>query len=449
MRARHSAVILEASLRPVLHGGRRFWSLAAALSAAALAGLSAYAYQLINGLGVTALNDQFFWGIYETNLVTFIALSYGGALVSALLRITGVSWRAPITRLAEATALMTVLVGSLFAVIHLGHPERTWQLIVAPQFASPIVWDFVAITTYIVATIIFLYLSLIPDLAAAAESAPAIGPRRARLYRWLAIGWTASPAQTRMLDRAMLVISLVIVPVAITVHSVLAWAFSVHVRPGWHSSIFGPYFVVGAIFSGVAALVLVCAAFRAAYRLDEFIQVKHFRYLGYMLLALGLAYLYFTFSDLLTESYVMSISGEHLMSMLLTGLYAPFFWLFVALGIIVPTALVAWPGAHVVRRTVAAASLVVATMWMKRFLIIVPTLAVPQIEESVHGHTYVPSAVEIVITLGAFAAIPLLLMLFFRLFPIMSIFELEEVDAHESDGAPRARPAVASGGEPA
>jgi molybdopterin-containing oxidoreductase family membrane subunit len=397
-----------------------------------LGAAAAYGCQVTRGLGVTGLNDQYFWGLYETNLVTFIALSYGGALVSAILRIAGAQWRAPITRMAETTAFVTLLVGAVFAVIHLGRPERSWEFFTRPQFGSPIVWDFIAINTYLVATTIFLYLALIPDLATCAQELGDRGGWRRKLYERLSLGWRGAPHQRSVLARAETVMTFLIIPIAVTVHSVLAWAFSVHVRPGWHSSIFGPYFVVGAIYSGVAAVVLVVSAFRKAYKLEAYIEPKHFTYFGYMIGALALAYAYFTFSDLLTESYVMDEGAEHLLTMLLVSTYGRMFWTFIGLGIVVPALLVAWRRTRTVAGITTAAALVVAMMWMKRFLIIVPTLGVQQIIQTAHRPPYVPSLVEIAISLGALAAVPLLLMLFFRIFPLLSVNEMEDALADHS-----------------
>lgn len=433
MRSGDRAVICTAAMRPVVSGGRRFWLWMALFSLPVLWGLYAYVYQLRNGLGVTGLSNQFFWGTYETNLVAFIGFSYGGALVSAILRLTGAHWRAPITRMAEAMALVTLLIGSAFALVHLGRPERAWQFLTNPQVASPLVWDFVAIMTYMLATVVFLYLPMIPDLAIGAEYLGEKGGWRGRLYRFLSGGWQGLHAQHRLLNTAMTAIAILIIPVAITVHSVLSWAFAVHHREGWHSSIFGPYFVMAALYSGVAMVILVVSAFRKAYGLERFIGVKQFRYLGFLLLVLGPLYLYFTFSDLLTESYVMSEGGQHFIEMLLLTNYATLFWTFVVLGILLPTLLVAWPLTQTVGRITLASALIVVTMWLKRFLIVVPTLAVPLVEEAAHLHDYTPSWVEIAITLAATAAIPLLLALFFRVFPILSVAEIEEAAAADPE----------------
>jgi len=432
-------------MRPMLRSGRGFWLLAGLLGVPAAVGLAAWGIQLMRGLGVAGYTDRAFWAIYEANLVAFIGVSYGGALVSAILRLTGARWRAPITRIAEATALFSLLVGMSFAMIHLGRPERIWEMVTRPHLSSIVIWDFVAITTYLVATAIFLYLPLIPDLAITrARLALPASSWSARIYAALSRGWLGQPGQHRILERATNAMAVLIIPLAVSVHSVLSWAFSLTSRPGWHSSIFAPYFVVGALYSGVALVILVTAGFRRGYRLYAHIRDEHFVRLGYLLLVLVALYLYFTFSELLTEGYVMQRDAVELLTQLLGGQYAIPFWLFVVVGGIVPLLLVSLPQTRTVWGIVTASACAVFGMWLKRMLIVVPAATAPLISGA-WGHyrfTWVATAV----TLGAAAAIPLLLMVFFRFVPVLSIAEMEEL----AEGPPVALPPAAEpvwGGE--
>jgi Ni/Fe-hydrogenase subunit HybB-like protein len=245
------------------------------------------------------------------------------------------------------------------------------------------------------------------------------------MYRILALGWRNLPDQRRYLDRGITTIAILIIPIAILVHSVLSWAFALTGRPGWDSTIFAPYFVVGALYSGVAMVILVVAGFRAGYRLQRFIDVKHFQYLGYLMLTLDLMYLYFTFTELLTEGYVQTEEVAPVLEALLVGAYAPSFWFFIVAGGLLPLVLVAMPVTRNVRGIVVAAGLVVGAMWLKRLLIVVPAVAHPLIAGA--WGTFQPTLVALGITVGAAAAIPLLLMVFFKFFPILSVTEMEEV----------------------
>ena len=424
----------EAALRPLAPSSRRFWLLALVLAILTAWSTTAWTVQLIYGLGVAGYDDRGFWGIYEANLVSFIAVSYGGALVSAILRLTQARWRAPITRLAEAMALFSLLVGMVFAIVHLGRPERVWRMVVTPQLSSPIFWDLVVISTYLLTTAIFLYLPLIPDIAMLRDRLGAQGGWRARLYPALALGWTGTPGQRHALERGTTAIAILIIPIAVMVHSVLSWAFSLTGRPGWNSTIMAPYFVVAALYAGIAMVILVVAGFRAGYRLERFITLKHIQYLGYLMLTLNLAYLYFTFAELLTEGYVQNDETVAVLESLLLGQYARFFLLFNLIGGLLPFLLLALPRTRTIPGIVVAAALVVVGMWLKRMLIVVPAVSHPLI--SGPWGTLQVTWVAAGLTVGAAAAIPLLLMLFFKLFPLLSIFEMEELgEEAEGDGA--------------
>ena len=424
------AEIAEAAMRPALHGGLRFWLVAAFFGAFVVAGFVAYINQLMHGLGVTGYNNSVFWAVYESNLVAFIGVSYGGAVTSAVLRLAGAGWRAPIVRMAEAMALVSLCVGALFAIIHLGRPDRLLELFLRPHPTSPIIWDEVAIMTYIAATVVFLYLPLIADLGAVRDViGTRAGKSRLWIYRVLALGWRDLPAQRRIVRQGMTIMAVLIIPLAVSVHSVLAWAFGVTVRVGWHSTILAPYFVVAALLSGVAAVILTVAAFRRAYHLEEYITVKQFQYLAYLMLALGLAYLYLTISEMLTESYVLDDQTQPLLESILLGRFAPLWWFFLVVGGAVPTALVVLPWTRNPTGITIAALLTVAGMWVKRLVIVIPPLSQPVFGKA--AASYQVSPTELLVTAGAMAAIPLFLMLFFRIFPVLSIDEIHEVAEEE------------------
>jgi molybdopterin-containing oxidoreductase family membrane subunit len=433
-----------AALRPVVDAGRRFWILFAVLGLVAAVGAVAYAWQLISGgLSVTGYNDQVFWGSYEATLVAFIGFSYGGALVSAILRLTNATWRGPITRIAEVSALATLLVGALFPIIHLGHPERIWELFVRPNLQSPIFWDMVAILTYMLATLILLVLPLIPDTAEL-RADQRLGRVHRWLYRVLSLGWTGTPRQRKMLTRAMTIVAILIVPLAVVVHTVLSYTFSLTSRPGWHSTIFGPYFVIGAVYSGVAVVILAALAYRRAYGLQRWINDRAIRNLGFVMLALGVAYGYATFSELTTEGFVGKQAEVELLYGLLLERFAPLFWAFVAMGLLAPVALIAIPRTRTPRGIALAAGLVIVAMYLKRILIVVPPLTRPVIGGEVGS--YLPSPVEIAIVSGAAAGVALIMLFLFRFIPVLAIDEMAEIEAERAqparEGGTSARPAV-------
>lgn len=428
------ATALEvAAFRPMFTAGRWYWPVFALLSLFVLAAVAAFAYQYAEGLWVAGYSDRAFYGIYEADLVAFIGVSYGGAVVSAVLRLTHARWGAPISRLAEAMAVIALVVGGAFAIVHLGRPERVWLILASPNLSSPVVWDFVAIATYLAATTIFLYLPLIPDLARLRDRLPTDSFRR-RLAAVLAIRWTDLEAQRRRLDWAVSVMAVLVIPLAVSVHSVLAYTFSMTTRPGWHSTIFGPYFVVGALYSGVALVIVIVAAFRRAYRLEAFIGPRHVLGLAKMMAALGLVYLYLTFSELLTTGYTRTREEQPVVTALLEGAFAPAFWGFIVAGALVPILLVALPTRRRLGALVLAAGLVVVGMWLKRLLITLPSATMPLVDDAAAWGSALFTWVPITITLGATAAIPLGLMILFRFIPVLAIDEIEQADAVELAG---------------
>ncbi len=432
MDRRTRGLYIERAVWPIGRSDRNFWIAVAVLGALVAAGVYAWIYQVQRGLWVTGLNQKVSWGFYIINCVFFIGMSYGGAMTSAILRLTGAKWRAPLTRIAEATAVAALLVGAVYPIVDLGRPDRFLNLLRYGQVGSPVVWDVVAVASYAVASLVFLYLPLIPDLPI---SKAALGGRSrilSRIYDTLSLGWKGEPAQERALARGIGIMAVLIIPLAVSVHSVLAWLFAVTTRAEWHSTIFAPYFVLAAMFSGVAAVIITVAALRKVYGLQQFITAKHFRYLSFLLIALGAGYLYFMISEFITDSYVFEAGTTAVVSSLLIGTYAPAFWGFTIGGLVVPIVLAALPGRFPIGRATAASILVVAGMWLKRFLIVVPGMADPIMPWE--WGQYQPTWVEVTILIGSAAAIPLMLIVFFRFFPVMSVHELDEVEGRYEPG---------------
>ena len=428
----------EAALRPFRRPGRGYWLLLAALTAVVALGAVAWAVQIRRGLGVSGFNDHSFWSIDLADVVTFIGVSYGGAVISAVLRLTGASWRAPLSRLAEGTAVVTVLIGGALIFPHLGRPERAWELVTRPNFSSPVFWDFVAISTYTIGSIIFFILPLFPDMAILHRAHREQIGRRARLYAAVSRGWAGTPRQRSVLSGALGLTAIMIIPLAVSVHSVLAWAFSLVSRPWWHESVWAPYFVVAALYSGVALVILVVAGFRRAYHLERFITERHFVRLGFILAAFAGAYLYLTFADILPDAYVGERDTTAVFQLLLVGRFAPYFWTFVVAAGLLPLLLVAIPRTRTVPGMVTAAAFVVPAMWLKRMIMVTGPATYDRITSAFGAYHFTWTYISI--TLAATAAVPLLLMLLFRLVPLLSIDEIEETEgAQEIVPAPAQR----------
>lgn len=416
--------VRRAALVPVTMRLGLIWKVSVVLlSLVVLSGIAAWIYQLKYGLGSAGYNDQAFWAVYIVDVVAFIGVSYGGAVISAILRLTGQSWRAPLTRLAEGTALVTVVIGALFIFPHLGRPERFWEILVYVNTSSPLFWDFLAIGTYLVATVIFFYLPLIPDMAIANKLLGQTGrPLRFKLYRVLSLNWMGTRRQKSLIHGAIGVIALIIVPLAVSVHSVLSWAFATTSRPGWMETIFPPYFVIAALYSGTALVIVVASAFRKGYHLERFITERHFQRLSYIMVALGLVYLYLTLADFLSEGFTGISTGWIYQTVM--GRYAIPFWFYVIAGELMPIVLVALKKTRNIKWITVAAVGVVIALWVKRIVIVLPPATQPLIGGQWGSYHF--TAVSILVTLAGVAAIPLGLMLMFRFLPVLSIDEMIE-----------------------
>jgi len=492
---------LEAQLLGVMARPPRWYLFVVILLAGTVAwGFYAWTVQYRIGLGVTGLHNRVPWGLYIVNFVFLIGISHAGTLISAILRITGAEWRRPITRMAEVITVVALMTGALMIIVDMGRPDRVLYLVRYGfgYLSSPIMWDVLSVSTYLIGSLIYLYIPLIPDLAVLRDRLDPSAPGWQRwLYRTLAMGWQGTLRQRRRLERALTVMALVIIPIAVSVHTVVSFVFSMTLRVGWHSSIFGPYFVVGAIFSGIAGIIAAMAVFRRIYRLEAWITEEHFRKLGWLLLALNLIYLYFTFSEYLTMGYQPDDAEAALLRLLFTGPYGKLFWPMVVGGLVAPALLAVIPSVPALRSlstvpflrpapvalTAAGllgsvlivrtqpqaatllswlatwetlrwpllglgvllalslvpilqarrvASLVIASvlvnvgMWLKRYLVVVPSLAVAQ--TPIEAIAYRPTWVEYSITAGTFAGFALLYLVFSRLFPIISLWEVREAE---------------------
>ncbi len=429
-------VQLEPLLAPVLTVGPSFRRWALALAAVVLWAFAAWIWQLVYGLGATGLGRPIYWGLYITNFVFFIGVSHAGTLISAILRIVYAEWRRPITRMAEVITVLVLFFGVGNILLDLGRPDRVLNVIRHPHFRSPLLWDVMSISIYLTASTIYLYLPLIPDIALLRDRTSGW---RHRLYRRLALGWTGTPRQWHRLERAIAVMAVLVIPIAVSVHTVVSWVFAMTIQPMWHSTIFGPYFVVGAIFSGIAAIIAAMVIVRKVYRLEQYLQPVHFNNLGLLLLVMACLWFYFTFAEHLTTWYGQEPQELAVFNAKLFGSFAPYFWAMFVCCFVVPFAILSNRRTRTITGTLVASISVNLGMWLERFTIVVPSLSNPR--APIHTFVYVPSWVEWSLLAGCFAAFTLLYMGFTKLFPIVSIWELRaEAPASGTSGEEAARP---------
>lgn len=391
-----------------------------------LLGLFAYYRQLRYGLAVTNMGDYVSWGIYISNFVFFVAISLVGSLVTAIFRLAGVSWSTPLTRIAEIIAVSAVLFASLIIIIDMGRPERMLNLFLHGRIQSPIMWDVIVISTYLVISILLLYLPVLPDIRILIDNKSASTGRLQRLYTRLGSFWKGNLAQVRLNNRSIYILCVLIIPVAFCIHTVTSWLFATTFRPGWDSTNFGAYFISGAFLVGAGGVVTAMYVFRRAYSLDQYITDLHFDKMGRVLVLLALLYLYFNVNEYLIPAFKMRKSESHHLTELFVGEFAVLFWGAILTGMIIPILILITKKGRKPLPVFVAGVMVVIGAWFKRYLIVTPTLLspfLPMQDVPERFRHYFPSWEEWAIAMGSLAGALLIITLFVRIFPIIPIQE--------------------------
>lgn len=411
-----------------------FWVIFLALIC--VGGTVAWIIQLRKGLGVTAMRDYVSWGLYISLLFFFVGVSLIGAMISVVLRMSGAKWRYPLIRIAEAITLSAIFFAGFMPVLDMGRPERLYFLVTHGRIQSPILWDVVAIATYFIGSVIYFYLPLIPDLAIMRDKLTDAPKWRRKLWRWMAVGWENNLLQRRLLKKAMFILGIVILPVAISVHTISAWLIAFTLRPGWDSTIMGPYFVFGALMAGTAIMILIIAKLRHGYRLEHYLTPAHFNNLAKILLALTAFYLYLNINKYGVPAFKMAKEERFLLNDLFYGKHAFLFWFTQIVGLVIPIALLSSQKIrHNIRATVAVAVMVLMGALINRFIIVVPNMLHPfvPIQHAQPGFaTYDPTLIEWTITASSLAGFVLLIILLFKPFPVITMWEvIEGVEKHK------------------
>lgn len=390
--------------------------------------------QIDKGHIVTGMRDNVVWGFYIVNFIFFMGLSYSGALISGVLHLFHTGWRKPIIRLAELITVISLVIGPFFIFFCIGRLDRLYFLFTHPRIQSPITWDVIAIITDLIGCFIYLYLSFIEDFAILRDyDSLSVAPWKKKLYRFLALGYNGTPEQVKLLTNARTVMSAMIIAIAIIVYSVLAWIFGVTLQPGWHSTIFGPYFVIAAVFSGTGLLIILMWIFRKVYRLEEYITKRHFVNVGVLLTVIAAFYGYFTFSDYLTKWYG-SIKMD---SILIDKLFTEYYSLFIFanyIGILLPGIIIAFPKFRTIPNITVAAIIALLALWVNRYIIVIPTLETPFLpiqDTRAEWIKYSPTWIEWSLTFAGVSIFAMLFMLFSKIAPIISISEMQEYDKNE------------------
>jgi Ni/Fe-hydrogenase subunit HybB-like protein len=390
----------------------------------------AIAYLLVAGIGIWGINIPVGWGFAIINFVWWIGIGHAGTLISAILLLLRQQWRQSINRFAEAMTLFAVACAGLFPLLHLGRPYYFYWLVpypnimsLWPQFRSPLVWDVFAISTYFTISLLFWYVGLIPDLATLRDRSE---NRVGRVvYGMLAMGWRGSARHWQRYEIAYLLLAGLATPLVVSVHTVVSFDFAVAIVPGWHSTIFPPFFVAGAIYSGFAMVMTLAIPLRAAYHLEDFITARHLENMAKILLVTGLIVTY----GYLIETFISWYSGneyEWYMTMnRLRGPYAPLYWALILCNSLVPQVL--W--FRRARRNVAllfvVALVVNVGMWLERFIIVVTSLHRDFLPSS--WGMYYPTRWDWATFIGTMGLFASLFLLFIRFLPMISISEMRMI----------------------
>ncbi len=427
--------ITQAVTAPLFASPGKLWWMAVLVSALfTIWFLVAIVWVFYEGIGVWGVNSTVVWGVAIADYVWWIGIGNAGTLISAMLLLTRQRWRASINRFAEAMTLFAVAIAGLMPIVHLGRPIYAYWLApypntmaLWPQWRSALVWDFWAIVSYLLFSILFWYVSLIPDLATMRDRTTSRTGQL--LYGAFALGWRGSARHWRSLKILHTTMAALGVPLVCSVHSIVGLDFAASLMPGWEESIFPPYFVVGAMYSGFAMVVVLALAIRWGFGLQAIITRKHFEVIGRVLLMSSIVMGYSYATEWFMGWYGGARSDRSLVAFEFTGTYAPLFWSLLACNVIVPQAL--W-FPRVRRSLVALFAIAIAInvgMWLERILIVWNTLS----------HGYMPSlwrTFHVTVWDWAFIIAPLgffafLFLIFVRLIPAISMFDMRELAHRE------------------
>lgn len=392
-----------------------------------LIGSFAYYRQLRYGLIVTAMRDYTSWGIYISNFVFFVAVSLVGSLVSSILKLSRADWATPLTRVSEIIAVSAIICASVIIVIDMGRPDRFINVFIHGRIQSPIIWDVIIIATYLVISMLLLYISLIPDIALCRDRLKNIPKWQKKLYTITAINWKDKKRQFEIILSISRILIIMVIPVAFAIHTITSWLFATTWRPGWDSTNLGPYFVSGAFMVGAAVIIVAMYFIQKHHRMHEYITDQHFDNMGKLLVLLSLVYLYFNMNEFLGPMFKMvGVEGEHITE-LFFGRYAFMYWFVQSFGLILPIVALIFKPARKPLPIMILSILVILGAWFKRFLIVIPSLQHPylpiqDVDES-YRH-YIPTWEEWSITFAGFAGVLMIITIMIKLFPVIPVWEI-------------------------
>ncbi len=426
------AKINEDVLRSMENPRMGYWiSVAVCLALLSLA-VIAEVYQYRTGIGVANLNWPQMWGLYIATFIFWIGMSHSGTLLSAILHITHADWRKPIYRFAEAMTTFTLMTAGLFPIIHLG---RLWNMYwvlpyysdrgIWPNFRSPLVWDAFAIGTYLTSSALFLYIGSIPDLAICRDNAKGW---RKKLYTMLSLGWRGDDRQWRHFRKAYLIMACFLIPLAVSVHSIVSSDFAMSIMPGWHVTTFPPYFVAGALYSGCAGIITLFVLLRYYFRFEDYMTIPILEKTCKLTFAIAMVWTYLNLIEFSSVWYGHDAVAKELLIAKFTGPYSPYFWAMLFCGSVVPFALAVEKWRRHIPTMFVVSIILNIGMWLERWMIVGPTLSMSYAPFSFDVSW--PSWVQWFIVAGSFGWFGLLFLVFVKVIPSVSMYEVKEMVFH-------------------
>ena len=417
-------------VRPMHWGFHVGFAIAMALTLLLLVAVS---YLIARGVGIWGINQPVAWAFALTNFVWWVGIGHAGTFISAFLLLLRQHWRTSVNRFAEAMTIFAVAMAGLMPILHLGRPWFFYWLIpypnvmnLWPQWRSPLVWDIFAIATYIIVSILFWYMGLIPDLASLRDRARTRGKQIA--YGLFALGWRGEARHWHRFETAYLLMAGLATPLVISVHTVVSLDFSFGLVPGWHSTIFPPYFVDGALYSGFAMALVLAVPMRRIFRLKDFITQRHLAKMGTLMLITGLLIAYSYGVEVFNAYY----SGDRYEIAMIHnryfGPYAPLAWTVILCNVAIPQALWSKTLRHNPLALFVLGVVVLLGMWLERFVIIVASLERDFLPSA--WHMFYPTVWDLATLAGSIGAFALLFLLFLRFLPAISMSELRK-EVHE------------------
>ena len=418
--------ILAATAKP----GRPYLLVLAFTASLVGVGFLCWYHQYRVGLGVAGYTHPVNWAVYITNFVFWVGIAHSGTLISAVLYLFHARYRSSFNRPAEAMTVFALMVAGLFPLIHLGRSWVFYYLIPYPtqrllwvNFRSPLIWDVFAVSTYFTVSAVFFYVGMIPDFAVARRYAEGL---RKKIYAALSLGWRGTRKEWRHYSMLYLFLASFATPLVASVHSVVSWDFAMSLLPGWHTTIFAPYFVAGAIFSGTAMVITLVVPMRKTLKLHDYITVDHFESIAKILLFTSLIVSYAYIVEFGLAWYSGNVFETELFRFRALGHTRGLFWIMIFCNSIAPLTLFARRARRSIPCLVVVSLLVNVGMWLERFVIIVSSLSRDFDPYAWDRLPYSPTYIEAGITVGAFAMFFTLYLIFLKTLPVLSISEIKE-----------------------